>query len=164
MSNPPEASCFNYHNNSNIRAQIRSRGYGLDDRGFESQQRLGIFLFTIASSLLSNGYQGLFHLGEKRLGSDIDHSPPSSVEVKNEWSYTSILPVRLHGVVIGQSTGTILLYKSTNKEVPPYVIPSIFPDMRVYPKVSGLAAWSENCKWYSFLPLGAVVSLFCESV
>jgi len=27
----------------------------------------------------------------------------------------------------------------------------------VYPKVSGLAAWSENCKWYGFLPLGAVV-------
>jgi hypothetical protein len=36
--------------------------------------------------------------------------------------------------------------------------------MRVYPKVSGLAAWSKNCKWYSSLPLGAVVSLFCESV
>jgi hypothetical protein len=35
---------------------------------------------------------------------------------------------------------------------------------RVYPKVSGLAAWSENCKWHSSLPLGAVVSLFCESV
>jgi len=34
----------------------------------------------------------------------------------------------------------------------------------VYPKVSGLADWSENCKWYSSLPLGAVVSLFCESV
>jgi len=32
-----------------------------------------------------------------------------------------------------------------------------------YPKVSGLAPWSENCKWYSSLPLGAVVSLFCES-
>jgi hypothetical protein len=31
----------------------------------------------------------------------------------------------------------------------------------VYPKVSGLAAWSENCKWYSSLPLDAVVSLFC---
>jgi len=28
--------------------------------------------------------------------------------------------------------------------------------MRVYPKVSGLATWSENCKWYSSLPLGAV--------
>jgi hypothetical protein len=24
---------------------------------------------------------------------------------------------------------------------------------RLYPKVSGLAAWSENCKWYSSLPL-----------
>jgi hypothetical protein len=35
--------------------------------------------------------------------------------------------------------------------------------MRVYSKVSGLAAWSENCKWYSSLPRGAVVSLFCES-
>jgi len=36
--------------------------------------------------------------------------------------------------------------------------------MRVHPKVSGLATWSENCKWYSSLLLGAVVSLFCESV
>jgi len=33
----------------------------------------------------------------------------------------------------------------------------------VYPKVSGLAAWSENSKWYSSLPLGAVISLFYES-
>jgi hypothetical protein len=33
---------------------------------------------------------------------------------------------------------------------------------RVYPKVSGLAARSLNCKWHSFLPLDAVVSLFCE--
>jgi hypothetical protein len=37
-------------------------------------------------------------------------------------------------------------------------------DTRVYPKVSGLATWSENCKWYRSLPLGIVVSLFCESV
>jgi hypothetical protein len=35
---------------------------------------------------------------------------------------------------------------------------------RVYPKVSGLATWNEKCKWYSSLPLGAVVSLFFESV
>jgi hypothetical protein len=35
---------------------------------------------------------------------------------------------------------------------------------KVYPKVSALAAWSENCKWYSSLPLGAILSLFCESV
>jgi hypothetical protein len=35
---------------------------------------------------------------------------------------------------------------------------------RLYQKISGLAASSENCKWYSSLPLGAVVSLFCESV
>jgi hypothetical protein len=35
---------------------------------------------------------------------------------------------------------------------------------RVYPKVSGLAAWSKNCKWYSSLPLGEAVLPFCESV
>jgi hypothetical protein len=35
---------------------------------------------------------------------------------------------------------------------------------RVHPNVSGLAAWSENCKWYSSVPLDAIVSLFCESV
>jgi hypothetical protein len=35
---------------------------------------------------------------------------------------------------------------------------------RVCPKVSGHVAWSENCKWYSSLPLSVVVSLFCESV
>jgi len=37
-------------------------------------------------------------------------------------------------------------------------------NMRVYPKVSRLAAWNESCKWYSSLPLGADVWLFCESV
>jgi hypothetical protein len=34
------------------------------------------------------------------------------------------------------------------------------PYTRVYPKVSGLAAWSENCKWYSSLPLNAVYRYF----
>jgi hypothetical protein len=28
---------------------------------------------------------------------------------------------------------------------------------RVYAKVPGLAGWSENCKWYNSLILGAVV-------
>jgi hypothetical protein len=36
--------------------------------------------------------------------------------------------------------------------------------MTVYPKVSGLTSWSGNYKWYNYLPLDAVVSLFCESV
>jgi len=39
----------------------------------------------------------------------------------------------------------------------------LYDHTRVYPKVSRLAAWSENFKWYSSSPLGAVASLFCES-
>jgi len=35
--------------------------------------------------------------------------------------------------------------------------------MRVYSKVSEMAAWNENCKLYSSLPLGAAVSLFRKS-
>jgi len=39
-------------------------------------------------------------LGVKRPGCEADHSPPSSAEVKNAWSYTSTFPIRLHGVVL----------------------------------------------------------------
>jgi len=35
---------------------------------------------------------------------------------------------------------------------------------RVYPKVTGLTALSENCKWYNSLPLDTDISPFCESV
>jgi hypothetical protein len=37
------------------------------------------------------------------------------------------------------------------------------PCTRVYPKVSGMAARIENCKWYSPLPVGAVISLASQS-
>jgi len=33
------------------------------------------------------------------MGRKADHSNPYSAEVKNVWSYTSIPPIRLHGVV-----------------------------------------------------------------
>jgi hypothetical protein len=66
-----------------------------------------------------------------------DHSPPLNAEVKNARIYSCTPHVRL------RECGA--RYESV-------------------PKISGLATWSENCKWYSSLPLGAVVSLFCESV
>jgi hypothetical protein len=40
-------------------------------------------------SLLFNGHQGYLPSGVKRPGREADHSPPSSAEVKNAWSYTS---------------------------------------------------------------------------
>jgi hypothetical protein len=33
-----------------------------------------------------------------------------------------------------------------------------------YPKLPGQSSWNENSEWYSSLPLGAVLSLSCESV
>jgi len=52
------------------------------------------------TSILSDGYQGLFPWGLKRPGREADHSVPSSTEVKITWNYTSTPPVRLHGVVL----------------------------------------------------------------
>jgi hypothetical protein len=80
--------------------------YELDDRGFESRQGLGNFLFTTASRPGLGPIQppiqwvpGALSLGIKRPGHEADHSLPSSVEVKNTWSYTSTTPLRLHGVM-----------------------------------------------------------------
>jgi len=43
-----------------------------------------------------NWYQGSLS-GEKKLGPEVDHSPPSSTKVKNKWSYTSTPPICLRG-------------------------------------------------------------------
>jgi hypothetical protein len=71
-------------------------GYGLDDRGFESRKGLGIFLFTAASTLALRPTQPPIQwvtvapfLRVKRLEREADHSPPSSVDVKNAWRYIS---------------------------------------------------------------------------
>jgi hypothetical protein len=57
--------------------------------GFDSRRRLGIFLFTTASRTALGPTQPpiqwvpeALSLGIKRLGREADHSPPSSVEVK----------------------------------------------------------------------------------
>jgi hypothetical protein len=74
-------------------------GYGLDDRWFESQQGLGVFLLTAASRTALGPTQPPIHrvpeslsVGVKRPGREADHLPPSSAEVKNAWSYTSPPP------------------------------------------------------------------------
>jgi hypothetical protein len=66
-------------------------GYGLDDRGSRVRfpAGVGIFLFTSASRTALGPTQppiqwvpGALFLGVKRQGREADHSPPSSVDVK----------------------------------------------------------------------------------
>jgi hypothetical protein len=84
--------------------------------GFQGSIRgLGIFLLTTASRMALGPTQppiqwvpGALSLGVKRPGREADHLPPSSAEVKNAWSYTSIPPMCLHGVVLSESTGITL--------------------------------------------------------
>jgi hypothetical protein len=64
--------------------------------GFDSRRGLEIFLFTTASRTALGPTEppiqwvsGALSLRVKRPGREADHSPPSSAEVKNAWSYTS---------------------------------------------------------------------------
>jgi len=64
--------------------------------GFEAWQRMKIYLFTTVSGPVLWSTQtpiqwvpGALSLGVKWHGREADHSPPSSFEVKNVWSYTS---------------------------------------------------------------------------
>jgi hypothetical protein len=70
-------------------------GYGFDDRGFESRQWLGIFLFTAASRPALGPTQPpiqwvpwALSFGVKGPTCKAEHPPPSRA-VKNAWSYTS---------------------------------------------------------------------------
>jgi hypothetical protein len=65
--------------------------YGLDSWGLISGRGKRLFsspqrpeLLSGPTSLLSNGYQGLFSPGVKRSGREGDHSPLCNVEVKND--------------------------------------------------------------------------------
>jgi hypothetical protein len=48
----------------------------------------------------SMGTGGSFPPGVKWPGREAVHLSPFSAKVKNAWSYTSTLPIRLHGVVL----------------------------------------------------------------
>jgi hypothetical protein len=55
---------------------------------------------AVAKFSLIFRYVASYPMGVRRPRREADYSPPSSAEVKNAGSYTSTLPVRLHGVVL----------------------------------------------------------------
>jgi hypothetical protein len=76
-------------------------------RNEKSREGLGIFLFTTASRPALRPTQppiqwvkGAFSLGVKQPVFEAKHSLPSSANVKNAWSYTYTLAIRLHVVVL----------------------------------------------------------------
>jgi len=73
-----------------------------DSPGFKSQKGLEIFLLSRVQTS-SGDHQSPYSVGTwflagvAWLGHDVDHSPPSSTKVTNEWVYTFI-PIFLYGV------------------------------------------------------------------
>jgi hypothetical protein len=73
--------------------------------GQAGQMKIGttsaeLFMFSEFSRLPIQWIRGALTLRIKRPGCEADHSPQSSAEVKNAWSYTSTPPIRLHGAVL----------------------------------------------------------------
>jgi hypothetical protein len=75
--------------------------------GVQIPEQLGISFFTTTARPALRPTQpplqwvpGALSPEGRRPGRETDHSPPSSAEVKNEWSYTSTPRIRLHGVVL----------------------------------------------------------------
>jgi len=80
-------------------------GWTIGFLGFDSQQGLGVLLFTAASRPALGStqppiqwIQGALSLWVKWPGHKADHSPQPNNKVRNAWNYTSTPPTRLHGV------------------------------------------------------------------
>jgi hypothetical protein len=115
---PSHSTCFTLFNPLHC-----SRGRRYSDwlrvgrpRGWKSSPgRCKIFLFSASSRLVLGPTQppaqwvpGASSPEVKRPWCETEHSPPTSVEAKNTWIYTST-SICLHGAVLNQlSTGTIL--------------------------------------------------------
>jgi hypothetical protein len=83
----------------------------------------GIFVFTTVSRPILGPtpspiqlVPGAPSLGVKRPGCEADHSPPSSAELKNAWSYTSTPQYTFMAwCLVKKGTGTILYSPSSRR-------------------------------------------------
>jgi hypothetical protein len=92
--------CYNRDSSGSIKIRLL-----LGRQGFNSWQKQGLFLFSIPALGATQPptqwvLGGLFPRGLMRLEREADHSPPSSAEVKNAWSYISTPPICLQDVVL----------------------------------------------------------------
>jgi hypothetical protein len=87
-------------------------GCGIGDVGLHYCKGQDIFLFPVSSRPIQrprHWFPGTGSLEVRWPEHEADHSPPSSAEVKNEWSYTPTPPLCLQGMHRDNFTVTICL-------------------------------------------------------
>jgi hypothetical protein len=131
-------------------------GYGLDDRGFESQQGLGNFPFTTTFRVALGPTQppiqwvpGALSLVLKWLEREADHSPPRSAEV-SVWSYTSTPPLCLHGVVLSSK-------KKRTETTLPFTFLSL-ESLTILPEPRQNSDILNFCSYWKFLEINSLVA------
>jgi hypothetical protein len=102
---------------------------------------------------------GSFSLGVKRPGREADHSPPSSAEVKNVWSYTNTPQYAFMAWCSVKAQGLVYLYQDT------YIEPisaefSYFQNSRLLNSYShaNMSAMCLNINGNHFLKIFSVTS------
>jgi hypothetical protein len=78
------------------------------------------FYLSSKTSRLALGPTQLFPRRVKWSQCESDHSPPSSVEVKNEWSYTSTDPIDVYGVYKDVTFCVLLIISQQRPNYPSY--------------------------------------------
>jgi hypothetical protein len=93
-----------------LRARLSGVRFSIEAENFSPYHR--VQTGSVAHPASIRWVPVVLSLGAKRPGREVEHSPPSSAEIGNGWSYTSTPTVCLHGVVLSlkKSTGTPLLY------------------------------------------------------
>jgi hypothetical protein len=109
----------NTRHKSNGSSVNTALGYRLDDQGsrFDSQQRLGIFLFTASRMALGPTQPPIqwvpeaLSLGVKWPGHEADHSPHVEPRSNNEWSYTFTPQYTFMAWCSAKAQGQLYLYQ-----------------------------------------------------
>jgi hypothetical protein len=108
--------------------------YDLDDRGFDSRQGVGIFIFTASRPDLwptqppIQWVLGTLSLGIKRPGREADHSPSSSTEVK-EW-----VELHVHSPNTHSWRSAKLEHRNSFTFLPTDIAVSHFPSLLLLPE------------------------------
>jgi hypothetical protein len=101
----PGVLCAKFNNNQPIiiEMEVQRLGYGLDDRvQFPAGEMMEYFVRPALGPTQPpiQWVPGALASRVKLPGREADRSPPSSAKVKNAWSYTSTLPIRLHSAAL----------------------------------------------------------------
>jgi hypothetical protein len=134
-------------------------GWTAEKSGFDLRLVQEIHLSSTASRAALGPTQspiqwlmGALSLGIKRLGREVDHSPPSSAEIKNEWSYTYTSPYVLWCLIKLRDNFTFTLIRTIKRvglSSPMCIYCEMTAEAGIVERIDGTIARQRRCIYVS---------------